>query len=576
MTEGLNAAGKGMEVAEVDNGNFREYFKRLRHRLLIAISVAFIVPLAVLFLYFHIQFNLTLKKGGQLHLQSLAESQRNTIDLFLQERVVNIFSLFHRKELNLNPTQADMDSYIQELREFSDAFIDAGFLDPSGVQIGYSGPFMYLRGVNYSHEKWYRDLMSSKRNYYISDVYPGFRNKPHFTIAVRQPAETGTYVMRATIDPDKLYMFLRTIARGKSVDSALINNEGQYQIVDPDQGTLQGPSDIDPAKMTDLGVTEIRGKGTTLLVAAARLTEVPWFISVRQPLNIAYARMYQTRRIMVGVTIVIVLVIFSAIWLTTSRLLGRAEETEASRRELKSQLFHAAKLVAIGELAAGIAHEINNPLAIILSQCGVIRDMFDPEFGGSLEMQPDTVENLRAEIGVVEESVYRARDITQKLLKSSRKSEPKLVESDANTLLDDVVAGFLEHELMISNIELVRDYDPELPRVRIDPDQMRQVIQNLINNAYDALEGESGTITLSTRHQADEIKISVTDTGKGMPQEVLDRIFLPFFTTKEVGRGTGLGLAISLNIVQSMGGRIDVQSMPGAGSSFIITLPVES
>jgi two-component system NtrC family sensor kinase len=102
---------------------------------------------------------------------------------------------------------------------------------------------------------------------------------------------------------------------------------------------------------------------------------------------------------------------------------------------------------------------------------------------------------------------------------------------------------------------------------------MRQVIQNLINNAVDAI-GEEGKITLASRRAGNEVKITVSDTGKGMAPEELEKIFLPFFTTKQAGKGTGLGLAISLNIVESMGGRIDVQSMPGAGTSFIITLPV--
>jgi len=557
-----------------ENDNFRAYFKRLRLRLFLAISLAFLVPIAVLSFYFHFQFNVTLKKSGQLHLQSLAESQRNTIDLFLQERVVNIFSLFHRNPLSPVPTQAEMDAKLRDLREFSDAFVDTGYLDPGGRQIGYSGPFMYLLGNDYSQESWYKNLMAAERDYYISDIYLGFRNKPHFTIAVKQPVEgEGARVMRATLDPDKFYIFLRNIAQGKSVDSAIINMAGEYQVVDPGQGTLLAASDIQPRKITDEDVLELDGAGVTKLVAAARLTEVPWYLTVHQPLEVAYARMYQACRIMIGVTLLIIVVGLSAIWLTTSRLLRRAEENEASRRELKSQLFHASKLMAIGELAAGVAHEINNPLAIILSQCGVIKDMFDPEYGGIQEMPPETHDRLRGEIEIVEESVYRARDITQKLLKSSRRSEPKFAETNMNTLIDDVMDGFMEREFHISNIELIKDYDHQLPDVMTDPDQMRQVIQNLINNAYDAIEGP-GRITLTTRRKGEEIKVTVTDTGKGMSAEVLEKIFMPFFTTKEVGKGTGLGLGISLTIVESMGGKIDVQSMPGAGSSFTITLPI--
>ncbi|MCF8110826.1 MAG: ATP-binding protein [Desulfobacteraceae bacterium] len=556
------------------NEDFRRYYRNLRKRLFVSICLAFLVPLILLSVYFHIQFNTNLKQSSHLHLMSLAESQRNTLDLFLQERVVNILSLFHRSEFNVTPTQSRMNSYLQHLREFSDAFVDVGFMNLEGVQVGYSGPYMYLRGKDYSEESWYQNLMKAERNYFISDIYLGFRNKPHFTIAVKQPVGEGKYVMRATLDPDKLYMFMRNISQGKSVESALINMAGKYQIVDPDQGELLAQSPYDPQHLISRDVSEIVVSGKSQLIAAARLTEAPWVLIVRQPLDIAYAEMYQTRRIMIGATILIVLVMFTAIWLTTRRLVMKAEEAEASRRELKSQLFHASKLVSIGELAAGVAHEINNPLGVILSQCRVIRDIFDPEYGGSQEVTSETIKQVFEEIEIMEESVYRARDITQKLLKSSRRTEPRLVESSVNDLMDEVVDGFMEREFKVSNIELVRDYDTELPTILIDPDQISQVFQNLINNAFDAIDGP-GKITLSTRREGNEVRITVTDTGKGMTQEEMEKIFLPFFTTKEVGKGTGLGLAISLNIVESMGGRMDVQSMPGAGSSFIIALPID-
>ena len=554
-------------------GDFRGYYKKLRMRLFVSICLAFLVPLAVLSVYFHIQFNTNLKESSRLHLMRLAESQRNTIDLYLQERVANIFSIFHRSEFHLTPNQDRMNSYLVHLKELSDAFVDVGFMNAQGVQVGYAGPYMNLRGKDYSAETWYRNLMKAERNYFISDIYLGFRNKPHFTIAVKQPVGDGTYVLRATLDPDKIYMFLRTITRGKGVVSSMINMEGKYQIVAPDRGELLSQSPYDPQQLIKKDVQELTLDQSKQLVAAVQLTEVPWVLIVRQPLSVAYAEMYQTRQIMIGATILIVIVMVLAIWLTTYRLVRRAEETEASRQELKSQLFHAAKLVSIGELAAGVAHEINNPLAVILSQCGVIRDIFDPEYGGGELSAEEAGRQVGEEIEIIEESVYRAQDITQKLLKSSRRTEPKLAETDVNELVDEVVDGFMEREMKVSNIELIRDYDPNLPYARIDPDQIRQVIQNLVNNAFDAIAGKPGKITLSTRQQEDAVKIMVSDTGKGMTIDEMEKIFMPFFTTKETGRGTGLGLAISLNIVEFMGGSIDVQSMPGAGSTFIITLP---
>ena len=564
-----------MKQTQTANGDgTKNYFRRLKIRLLASMSIAFLIPLIILSVYFHVQFNQTLKNSGKLHLTSLSESLRNTIDLFLQERVVNIFNLFHGEGFKLNPTQEDMNGYLRNLIETSDAFVDVGFLNKSGHKKGYAGPFPYLHEKDYSKEGWFTSLMNQTANYYISDIYMGFRNKPHFTIAVKQLVDDNIYVMRATLDPGKFYLFLRTIGRGKGVNAALINSAGEYQVVDPEQGKPLDQSHFKPSVSTGSCVVELKKEGKSELVACAWLREVPWVLSIRQPLDIAYADMYKTRRIIIFSTILVIIMILSFILFSTSRLLNRAEANEEARKELKSQLFHAAKLVSVGELAAGIAHEINNPLAIISSQCGVIRDMFDPEVGGDAHMKPETPDTIVREVSIMEGAVGRARDITQKLLKSARKSKPRLIESNVNQILDDVVDGLMEKEFQVENIALIRDYDPNLPQILLDPDQIYQVFQNIVNNAGDSIEGP-GKITLTTRIKDKNVQVVVSDTGKGMTHEQMEKIFFPFFTTKEVGKGTGLGLAISLSIVESMGGSIDVQSMPDAGSSFFISLPIK-
>ena len=557
------------KLAPASHLKTEEYYRRLRRLLRVGLAIAYLVPLAILSLYFHFQFNQTIKKSGKLHLVILAESQRNTIDLFLQERVLNIFNLFRGRDFKLAPTPDDMRRYLQHLREMSDAFVDVGFLTREGLQIGYAGPYPYLQGKDYSREKWFRTLMDQDQNYLISDIYLGFRKKPHFTIAVRQLFDGAPFVMRATLDPDKFYMFLRTIGQGKGGESALINRRGYYQIVDPEHGELLGRSDYLPAEPAGSGANEIKVQGDTELIAYSWLEEVPWVLVVRQPLRVAYAEMYRARQIMIVSTVALALVVLSAIWITTDRLLRRAQAVEESRKELRSQLLRAAKLVSVGELAAGVAHEINNPLAIISATNGVIRDMFDPQF--EIEWNPDQV---RQELDHIDQAVMRAKGITQKLLELVRHTEHRLATVDLNHLLDEVVSGLLEREFLVANIQLLRDYAPDLPRLRLDPDQIRQVFLNIINNAGDAIEG-SGTISLSTHRDDQFIRVTIADTGKGMTAEQMGKIFLPFYTTKEAGKGTGLGLSISLSIVESMAGRIEVQSMPGAGSSFTVVLPVQ-
>jgi two-component system NtrC family sensor kinase len=547
----------------------QNYFKKLGIRFKSSLLLVFVVPMAMLSLYFHFQFTYTLKESAKLNLAAISESQRNTVDLFLQERVVNIFSQFQSAAFNLNPTKQTMENYLHNLRQVSDAFIDVGFLNNQGIQTGYAGPFPYLQNKNYANENWFSTLMQKDRNHYISDIYLGFRKKPHFTIAVKQIIDGKPYVMRSTLDPDKFYMFLRTINHAKGVESALINQELVYQIVDPDQGQLFKQCCLRPSSMNGTGVQEIQDKDGSILVAFAWLKMTPWALVVREPLNIAHEEMYRARRIMIiGIALIAVVVIL-VIWTTTGSLVNRARSSAENRDELQVQLLHAAKLASVGELATGIAHEINNPLAIVLATTGVIKDMLNPEFNLNAGS-----EDILKELGTVDAAVFRAREITRKLLDYGRKHQPRLVPCDLNQLLDEVLGGLKQRELAVKNIDISRRYESGLPEVVVDPDQIRQVFLNLINNAGDAIEG-SGMITISTRSAAGIVHVTITDTGHGMTPEQRDKIFDPFFTTKEVGKGTGLGLSVSLSIVKSIGGSINVQSIPEVGSSFTVSLPLQ-
>jgi len=553
-----------------DRKNIRKYFKQLRVRLLAGLIGIFFLPHALFTLYFHMQFTSGLKESGKLNLMALSESQGNTIDLFLQERVVNLFNLFHSREFNLKPSKSEMEYYLHNLRQVSDAFVDVGFLNKEGIQIGYAGPFPYLQGKDYRNEKWFKTLLSQDKGYFISDIYLGFRNKPHFTIATRQLIDGRSYIMRATLDPDKFYMFLRTIYHGKGGESALINENGRYQIVDPSEGKLLGKSDFMPSPSQKTGVNEIHRDGSPVIIAHTWLKETNWALLVRQPLNIVHASMYKTRKIMMASLVSFLLITGILILILTRKYIGYAQASAEKSQDLRSQLFHAAKMASVGELATGIAHEINNPLAIITSTSGVIKDMIDPEI--DMDFSP---ENVLEEVDIIESAAFRAGKITRQLLDFGHKEQPSLVPCNVNTMLDEVIIGLKAREFKVENIEIIRDYAPHLPQTLLDPDQIRQVFLNILNNAGDAISSP-GSITIITGVKGENISITIRDTGEGMTGDQITKIFDPFYTTKEVGKGTGLGLSVSLSIVESLGGSITVQSLKDEGSSFTILLPIKS
>ena len=169
----------------------KNYFKKLEIRFKASLLIVFLVPMALLSLYFHFQFTYSLKQSARLNLAAISESQRNTVDLFLQERVVNIFTQFQSEDFNLKPTNQTMESYLHNLRQVSDAFIDVGFLNSQGIQTGYAGPFPYLQNQNYANENWFATLMQEDRNHFISDIYLGFRKKPHSVISINYIEKTS-------------------------------------------------------------------------------------------------------------------------------------------------------------------------------------------------------------------------------------------------------------------------------------------------------------------------------------------------------------------------------------------------
>jgi len=245
------------------------------------------------------------------------------------------------------------------------------------------------------------------------------------------------------------------------------------------------------------------------------------------------------------------------------------EERERRRRaETENRLLQSEKQASIGRVAAGVAHEINNPLTGILT------------FTRILQRSKDIGDKDRAHLQKVAESTVRVRKIVKGLLDFSRQTELDQEPTDVNRLIRAVISA-MENQALIKGVGLQFNPGEDLPMLTLDRNQFQSVVVNLILNALDATK-QGGTIRLSTGISLSAsdtgqkgVEIAITDTGCGIPQEDLDKLFEPFFTTKEVGKGTGLGLAVSFGIIQRHGGTIRVQSEVGRGSTFTIWLPVE-
>lgn len=257
-------------------------------------------------------------------------------------------------------------------------------------------------------------------------------------------------------------------------------------------------------------------------------------------------------------------------WVAMASLYMELRKSQRERAILDSKMVQSHKLAALGELSAGIAHEINNPLAVIGREAELMLHLLEnPGQEGEIS-KGELLESVREVAGQVE----RCREITQNLLNFARKMEPVFQKVDVNRLVEDMVK-LVERETQGKGIQILREYDRNLEPIRTDPPGLRQVILNLLNNARQAME-QGGTIEVCTRASlSGGVEIMIRDTGCGIPQEHLPRIFDPFFTTKAHGKGTGLGLSICHGIVDRLGGRIKVKSRVGLGSTFVVELPFQ-
>ena len=242
--------------------------------------------------------------------------------------------------------------------------------------------------------------------------------------------------------------------------------------------------------------------------------------------------------------------------------------SDKKRQQLYSEAEHSNKLASIGRLAAGVAHEINNPLSIINQKTGLVQDFM--EFSGDFEHKEAMAEALAG----IQSSINRCKTITHRLLGFARHTDVETEELDVNSLLREVI-DFLAREATYNQIRIDFDLDLDVGKIMSDRGPLQQVFLNITNNAIDAI-GDHGTIVLSSRKvDQKSILIKIADDGPGMSTEVQERIFEPFFTTKETGKGTGLGLSITYGLVRKLGGDIKVISELGEGTTFKITLPVQ-
>jgi len=536
---------------------------------LIAVTLGFsLIPLFLVGTSLYVQFDRAYSARVKETLRTVAEDRRHALDLFFDERISQLTTLAYTHTLDELVRSSVLQDLFELIQRRSKYYVDLGVIDQNGDHLAYAGPYPLL-GVNYREAPWFQSVM--QRGVHISDVFLGVRKVPHFVIAVLRWEGARCWVLRATINTDLFESMVRAAQVGKGGEAYLVNEKNILQTASRFHGQVltEAPTpNLARFRGTRLLDEELpRGR---MLMAATWLRNVPWMLVVLEDPREELLPILETRSLALGLMVLSICAVVGGTVFVVRLVIAQLVESDRQKAALDANLLQTSKMAALGRLAAGIAHEINNPLAVIQEKAGWIHDLLEEE-----DVQAS--ENFRefAEaVGKIEQHVDRARKVTHRLLGFARRMEPVRQPVDVNRLVEETLQ-FLENEALHRNIRIHVERDPSAPEVVSDGAQLQQVLLNILNNAIDAV-GRDGQVWVTTQFDpaAREVRVQVADSGPGIPSEILGKIFDPFFTTKKLGSGTGLGLSICHSILTNLGGRIDAANRAEGGAVFTVSVLV--
>ncbi len=495
----------------------------------------------------------------------LVSNTWRNISFFLSERKLALDFIDEDNPYKDLQNPRRLAQILERLKSSFGAFQDIGIIDAAGKQVEYIGPYE-LMNVDYKDESWFREVV--ERGIHISEVFLGYRHVPHLVVAVRHNLLDGSfYVLRATLDTEKFNGFLSDIEIGGHGDAFLVNGKGVLQTPSRFHGAVlqKITMEVPEASYKTKVYETTNQRGEKLVVGYRNLPDTPFMLLIVKHKEELMEPWRHTRIQLIWILTFSMVAIFVAILCISTYLVNRIFIADQRRIMTLHEVEYANKMASIGRLAAGVAHEINNPLAIISEKAGLIRDLF------LLQKKYGEDKKLIGLIDSIIASVDRCARITKRLLGFARHTESSVKPVDLKDAVQEVL-GFLGKEAEHRGIEVSVRADEDLPAILSDRGKLQQIFLNIINNAFAAMETQ-GRLDVTLMKSRLGAVVTIADTGSGIPESDLKRVFEPFFSTKTTKGGTGLGLSITYGLVHELGGNIEVASVEGQGTTFTISLP---
>jgi two-component system, NtrC family, sensor kinase len=552
--------------------------------LIVSLAFACLVPLALITIIHQGIVDKAIGHERLLRAERVASNARRTVGNFLLERMDALRYVVNELDFIELSQNEQLEIVLKNLKVGFGGISDLGVIRSDGTQVAYVGTFD-LKGKDYKNEQWFQGCMENGQ--YISDVFSGFRGEPHIILCVKSLSVSGeSFILRTTVDTAKLIEIVRSHQTSDYADIFLINHQGILQTPSIKYGPGDGKHKVQfdlPAYSSRTQAVEIKdfdddrlvlgyaqvlaGRAKTPFILINIKQETPFHLTEVKQKNsldtIWSESKIQVQRIFYTSIFLIVLIIY----LVATFMINRLYMSDSIKANTLKAAERKSQLASVGQLAAGVAHEINNPLAVINEEAGYLMDVIATE--ETLPGRSELSEHLQS----ILDSVDRCGSITRQLLAFSRQFDLKIMKFHPADIVADILKFYVK-EAFYRNITLQVKTAPETPSIVSDKGKFQQILVNLVKNAFQALD-DGGVLSVDIEpFSKDDISIIVKDNGCGISKENLSRIFDPFFTTKGESEGTGLGLSITYGLVQQLQGKINVNSTAGKGTTFKMIFPV--
>ncbi|MFC1823933.1 ATP-binding protein [Thermodesulfobacteriota bacterium] len=543
-------------------------FRRIWKRAVLITATVALVPLIIWALAGYRLNQDTVEAELELRTAQLVSNSRRSVSLFISERRSVLDFIAHDNTFeNLN-NKRRLTAILHNLNKRFGGFTDLGVIVSTGLQETYVG-LHQLKKVDHSNESWFRQVL--KHGAYISELVNGFREEPHFDFAIKRDLPDGSFfVLRAALNAQKFNELIDQFAVGEKTDAFVINREGVLQTSSRNYGSVLDKIPIPiPDYSPKAQVFESKNdKNERAVIGYAYIPETPFILMIVKQKGELIQPWYKTGWAFTGILGASILMILLVTLAVASHLVDQVHEADQERVDTLHQAEYTNKMVSLGRLASGVAHEINNPLAIINEKAGHIKDIFT--LTEAYKKDPKLISLVDSVLATVK----RGAEVTQGLLNFARHLNVSNQIIDLAEITGEV-KNVLAKETEFRCITVGIDLSEDIPTFESDRGKLEQVFFNLFNNAIAAMKDGGHLEIKAEREDADFVSITFSDSRPGIAEADLKHVFEPFFYSRTGESGTGIGLAVTYALVQEIGGRISVQSELGKETRFNIRLPLK-